>query len=107
MKKDPMRQGSAQPTGPLEPSGPLSAGQELLSDAQVVRWTWVLVAIGIVARVVRYALRFPIWGDEAFVAVNFIDRGFLDLVRPLDYHQVCPLGFLWLELAAVRLGGFN
>lgn len=88
---------------------------ELVRDAEVgpceprwiVRAVWALVALGVAARVLRFALRFPLWGDEAFVAANFIDRGYADLLQPMDYHQVCPLGFLGLELSAVRLLGFN
>lgn len=71
------------------------------------RIAWGLIALGVAIRVFRFALRFPLWGDEAFVAANFIDRGFLDLLRPLDYHQVCPLGFLWVEWLSVRCFGFN
>ena len=54
-----------------------------------------------------FALNFPLWGDEAFVAVNLIARGYRDLLRPLDYGQVCPLLFLWLELTATKLFGFS
>ncbi len=50
---------------------------------------------------------YPIWPDEAFVAANFLERGYLDLVRPLDYVQVCPILFLWIELTVVRLFGFS
>ena len=28
-------------------------------------------------------------------------------MRPLDYGQVCPLFFLWLELTAVKVFGFS
>ena len=58
-------------------------------------------------RLVTFALNFPLWGDEAFVAANFISRGYLDLLRPLDYSQICPSLFLWLELSAVKLFGFQ
>ncbi len=65
------------------------------------------IAIGIALRLIRFVLRFPLWNDEALLAANFLDRGFADLMRPLDYHQVAPLGFLWSELAAVKLLGFH
>lgn len=65
------------------------------------------IALGLLLRLVRYAVNYPIWHDEAFVAVNFLDRGYLDLLRPLDYAQVCPLLFLWAELTAVKLGGYS
>jgi hypothetical protein len=56
---------------------------------------------------VRYLVDYPIWHDEAFVAVNFLDRDYGDLLRPLDYYQVCPLLFLWAELTVVKLLGFS
>ena len=69
--------------------------------------TWVFVWLGVLLRIVTFALNFPLWGDEAFVAVNLISRGYRDLLRPLDYGQICPLLFLWLELTAVKLLGFS
>ncbi len=71
------------------------------------RATWGFVGLGVALRVAYYLLDFPLWWDEAFVAVNLLRRGYLDLLRPLDYGQVCPLLFLWAELAAVRLLGFS
>jgi hypothetical protein len=77
------------------------------TEARFARLTWAFVILGAALRIIRFALNQPLWGDEAFVAANFIDRGFLDLLRPLDYHQVCPLLFLWAELALVKLFGFS
>ena len=68
---------------------------------------WSFVGFGGVLRVVVYALNYPLWCDEAFVAANFITRDYADLLRPLDYSQICPLFFLWLELSAVKLLGFS
>ncbi len=69
--------------------------------------TWAFAGLGVLLRVVTFALNSPLWGDEAFVAVNFITRGYRDLFRPLDYGQVCPLLFLWLELTATKVFGFS
>ncbi len=74
------------------------------------RWgraTWWFVGLGMVLRAAAYGLDFPLWWDEAFVAVNLLRRGYLGLLSPLDYGQVCPLLFLWAELASVRLLGFS
>ena len=68
---------------------------------------WGLVGLGVLVRLVRYVVDYPIWHDEAFLAVNFLDRGYLDLLRPLDYSQVSPILFLGIELTAVRLLGFS
>jgi len=70
-------------------------------------WTVAAVCAALAWRVVRYGLVFPMWGDEAMLAVNFHDITFPGLLDPLDYSQVAPPGFLWLELGARRLLGFT
>lgn len=69
--------------------------------------TWAFVALGIMLRLGRYLLRFPLWGDECFLASNFIDRGFADLLGPLEYNMVAPPLYLWAELASVKAFGYN
>ncbi len=75
--------------------------------------TWIasatagFVALGILLRVARYLLKFPLWCDETMIAANFLDRGYVDLFRPLDYRQVSPVLFLVIELTAVKLLGFS
>ena len=54
-------------------------------------------------RVVRYGLRFPIWGDEAFVCLNLLDHDLLELAGPLRFDQVAPVLFLWVEWAVMRV----
>jgi Dolichyl-phosphate-mannose-protein mannosyltransferase len=58
------------------------------------------VVIGIVWRCVRYGLGFPVWGDEAFVAISLMTRGYASMIPPLEYGQIVPVGFMWVELAA-------
>ena len=65
------------------------------------------VGLGAILRVATFAINSPLWGDEAFVAANFITRDYADLLKPLDYGQVCPLFFLWIELTVVKLLGFS
>jgi 4-amino-4-deoxy-L-arabinose transferase-like glycosyltransferase len=76
-------------------------------DRFVERAVWAFVVLGLLLRIVRYAMDYPLWWDEAFIAVNFIRRDYLDLLRPLDYGQVCPLFFLWAELTVVKLMGYS
>ena len=80
---------------------------EPLSPQRIAQITWVLLAVGVVARVVRYLLEFPLWPDEAFLATSLIDRGYWDLTRPLDYGQVSPVGFMWVQATFVKLLGFS
>jgi hypothetical protein len=67
----------------------------------------VFIVLGVVARCVRYFLRFPLWEDECFLSVNLIDRDFVGLLQPLSYHQVAPVFFMWVQLAVVKVLGFN
>lgn len=78
-----------------------------LTAAQYARIAAAFIVLAVVARSVRFVLRFPLWEDECFLVSNFIHCGFADLLKPLNYHQAAPLGFLAGELAAVQLLGFN
>lgn len=85
-----------------------AAGQaELLPAGRARQWVLAFVLLGIATRAVRYALRFPLWEDECFLSANFLQRGYLELCGPLEYFQVCPLGFLWVQLTLVKLLGFT
>jgi hypothetical protein len=68
-----------------------------------------LVLVGLAARLLRYGLRFPIWGDEAMVALALRDHGFRGLAGFLasapSGTQVAPTPFLWFELVMYRLFG--
>jgi hypothetical protein len=66
-----------------------------------------LLILGLVLRLVRYLQNFPMWCDETMLAANLLDRGLADLLQPLDYRQVCGLGFLALELVSVHMFGFS
>jgi len=66
-----------------------------------------MVAVGVLLRIGRFALNFPLWGDEAFLAANLIDRGFADLWKPLSFAQICPPAFLAIELAISKCLGFH
>ena len=66
-----------------------------------------LIAVGVIGRLVRYFLQFPIWGDEAFICFNLLDRDFAGLTRSLEYGQVAPVLFLWVELVFTRLLGIS
>jgi len=68
---------------------------------------WAFVALGIILRVGRYLLNFPFWGDELMVMQNLLDRDYRDLAEPLTMQQVAPIGYLAIELTAIKLLGFS
>ena len=71
------------------------------------QWVWGFLALGLLARVIRYGLCFPLWEDECFLCANLIDRGYRDLLEPLDYNQAAPFLFLWLQKLVVQTLGFH
>jgi len=88
----------------LPPAGPPTDFRRPVRS--ITRATVIFLALGAIWRVARFAACPPLWGDEAFIAVNLLGRDFAGMFRTLDYYQIVPLGFLWAELAVVRtLGG--
>lgn len=77
------------------------------TDARIRRWVSVFLVLGVTLRLLRYGLNFPLWNDEAYLALNILERDFAGLTRPLDYAQVCPLLFLWMEKAVCLAIGFS
>ena len=71
----------------------------------LARTLLTFVVLGLGWRVARFATCQPLWGDEAFIAVSLLVRDFAGLLRPLEYYQIAPIGFLWAELAVVRTIG--
>lgn len=65
--------------------------------ASVVAWT--AIVLGAVARVWGVTQRGSLWLDEASLALNVLTRSFGELLRPLDWGQAAPIGFLWIERA--------
>ena len=89
------------------PSFPIDTKFSLFKASLQEQLVWVFMLVGLLARCVRYFLRFPLWEDECFLCVNFIDRSYGELLQPLDYCQIAPILFLWIELTMVKLFGYN
>ena len=77
----------------------------LYRDLTLGQATLIVVVAGLLWRTVRFALAFPLWGDEAFVAINLLTRDMVGLARPLEYFQIAPPAFLWAEWLAVHTLG--
>lgn len=84
-----------------------AAQRDPLTAERQMQWLWGFLALGVALRIIRYLLRFPLWEDEAMLSANYIDRGYLELLKPLTYHQIAPPLFLWGQLTMVKLLGFS
>ena len=83
------------------------ASEEPLSKVVSARLVIGFIILGVVLRLVRCLLNYPMWCDETMLAANLLDRSWTALAQPLAYRQVCPLGFLALEWIVVQLIGFS
>jgi hypothetical protein len=90
-------------SSPADP--PQAPPSQRVATRRDVALACAIVVVGVILRAVQYFDQSSLWLDEAALARNVVDRSFLDLLRPLDYAQVAPVGFLWLERGAVLAFG--
>jgi 4-amino-4-deoxy-L-arabinose transferase-like glycosyltransferase len=91
----------------LIPLDPFPAAGGLFTPQRIAQITWALIILGIVVRLIRFLLRFPLWPDESYLAHNYLDRGYLDLLKPLDFIQIAPLLYLWVQKTFLLIFGFS
>jgi hypothetical protein len=65
----------------------------------------LLVAGGVALRLIQFLANRSLWIDEAALALNLIHKSFASLAGHLDYGQMAPIGFLWLEKSVASLFG--
>ncbi len=53
--------------------------------------------IGIVLSIINFINNRSLWTDEATLSLNIINKPIYELLQPLDYNQVAPVGFLLVE----------
>jgi hypothetical protein len=71
-------------------------------------WIIVVLLLGLAWRLIRYALDFPLWGDESSIVLSLMRRDFLGMIKPpLENAQIAPLGWMWIELGMVKLLGLR
>lgn len=81
---------------------PRPGWRERLSPERLVA---AAVATGIAFRLFQYLANRSLWFDEALLANNIARRPWSGLLEPLSNGQAAPLGFLFLEKAAVETLG--
>lgn len=68
-----------------------------LYRSRLHEWIPALIAIGWAVR--QWSIGKGLWLDEAFLGLNLLKHGPIDLLKPLDYSQAAPI--LYLQLAKI------
>ena len=67
----------------------------------------MLIFLGTAIRVSVFWKSPSLWEDEVFLSLNLTQRGYLDLLSPLDFCQSAPALFLWVEKASIGVFGVS
>ena len=79
--------------------------RDVLTRTAAEALPWLLLAVGAILRVAQFASGRSLWVDEALIALNVVNRPFAQLLQPLDYNQVAPVGFLLIQKLCVEVFG--
>lgn len=63
------------------------------------------IVVGVGLAVLNFLNFRSLWLDEALLALNIVNKSTMELLQPLDYNQVAPIGFLLVEKCFATLFG--
>lgn len=66
-----------------------------------------IASIGILLRLHQYLLNRALWYDEASLAINIVNKSYLQLSHKLDFYQFATIGFTMTERLMVTSFGNN
>lgn len=68
---------------------------------------WLIIGIGAVLRIAQFIYNRSLTEGEAALALNMVQRSYSQLLKPLDYAQAAPVGFLLLQKFMSTLLGLS
>lgn len=86
----------------------LTCGSAQINESALsspTKFEWTIIVFGALLRLTQFLSNRSLWLDEAKLALNIVNRSFVQLCKPLDYGQGAPIGFLMLERSALHLFG--
>lgn len=85
--------------------------QFFLKEKQIEKtfqyFAFLLILLGIIVRMVVLVHNRDLIIDEANIARNVFERGFIDLAKPLSYEQYAPPVFMWMLKISTALFSFS
>jgi len=76
-------------------------------DKYLKIFAYCIIAFGIIIRIIVYLQNRDLFIDEANLARNIYERGYMELLRPLNYEQYAPPIFLWILKSTTLLFGYS
>jgi hypothetical protein len=64
-----------------------------------------LIGLGTAIRAALFIFNRSLYIDEAMLSLSIVSRSYAGLLKPLEYYQVAPLGFLFAEKLVTQLFG--
>lgn len=86
--------------------GPSGLGT-LLAHFYLRRLTPIALVVGAVLRTREWLHDKSLWLDEYSITQNIVGRSFAGLLKPLDFTQGGPVGWLWAEHASIKIFGVH
>ncbi len=69
------------------------------------RASWVVFGLSVLIALIHFAFGRVLWLDEAMIALNLRDLGWDEIARKLEYAQMAPIGWLFVQKALLELMG--
>jgi hypothetical protein len=69
------------------------------------RFSWIVVVVGLGLYAANFLSGKALWHDEAMVALNLRHLTWAELAGRLDYDQLAPIGWLYLQKGLYQLTG--
>jgi len=66
-----------------------------------------VIITGVSVSILQFMHNRSLWLDESYLALNIINRDFIQLLQPLDNNQVAPIFFLQIEKIFSVLFGYS
>jgi len=83
----------------------ITQGGNLLGERDWRVLAGIIIGLGILLRVIPYLHNRSLWLDETWLALNILQKPFSQLMGPLDWKQMAPIGFLFIEKTLVLTFG--
>ena len=81
--------------------------KSFISKNKAITLIITLFAFYLTLAIINFFYNRSIWLDEAFLALNIIERNYLELLKPLGYNQIAPIGYLWFEKLIGSIFGYK